>query len=160
MGWPGLLFGVLRHPIFLLLALVGLGWALISVNNEGYQGPPEKPVSNIVASVTLAVLDGDNGAVKVLTAFDSSEVRTYGPGEGSFLRGVIRTLVRERAARNIESAPTFDLELTDRGGLILVDQTTGYWIAIEAFGPTSYQEFRAIFDQANQRSTSTLADRR
>ena len=56
-----MLFGVLRHPIFLLLAAVGLGWALISVNNEGYQGPPEKPESNVVASVTLAVLDGDNG---------------------------------------------------------------------------------------------------
>ena len=64
MGWSGMLFGVLRHPIFLLLAAVGLGWALISVNNEGYQGPPEKPESNVVASVTLAVLDGDNGSVR------------------------------------------------------------------------------------------------
>ena len=82
MGWSGMLFGVLRHPIFLLLAAVGLGWALISVNNEGYQGPPEKPESNVVASVTLAVLDGDNGSVKVLTASDSVEVRAYGPGEG------------------------------------------------------------------------------
>ena len=159
MGWPGLLFGVLRHPIFLLLAAVGLGWALISVNNEGYQGPPERPESNIVASVTLAVLDGENGAVRVLTANSSTEVRVYGPGEGSFLRGVIRTLVRERTARNIQSAPTFDLELTDRGGLILVDQTTGYWIAIEAFGPTSYQEFRAIFDHAQRNSVSGLANR-
>ena len=75
-----------------------LGWALISVNNEGYQGPPERPESNIVASVTLAVLDGENGVVRVLTADSSTEVRVYGPGEGSFLRGVIRTLVRERAA--------------------------------------------------------------
>lgn len=150
---------MLRHPIFLLLAAVGLGWALISVNNEGYQGPPEKPESNIVATVTLAVLDGENGEVKVLAADNSAEVRVYGPGEGSFLRGVIRTLVRERASRDIDSKPTFDLELTDRGGLILVDQTTGYWIAIEAFGPTSYKEFRAIFDRAHRNSTSTLADR-
>ena len=159
MGWSGMLFGVLRHPIFLLLAAVGLGWALISVNNEGYQGPPEKPESNVVASVTLAVLDGDNGSVKVLTANNSVEVRAYGPGEGSFLRGVIRTLVRERTARNIESAPPFDLELTDRGGLFLIDQTTGYWIAIEAFGPTSYKEFRAIFDRAHRESAPILADR-
>lgn len=159
MGWPGVLFGVLRHPIFLLLAAVGLCWALISVNNEGYQGPPEKPESNIVATVTLAVLDGDNGAVKVLNAQNSSEVRVYGPGEGSFLRGVIRTLVRERASRNIQSDPTFDLELTERGGLILVDQTTGYWIAIEAFGPTSYNEFRAIFDRAHGGVAASLADR-
>ena len=158
MGWPGLLFGVLRHPIFLLLAALGLGWALIAVNNEGYQGPPEKPESNIVASVTLAVLDADNGVVKVLSAENYSELRVYGPGEGSFLRGVIRTLVRERASRNIESAPTFDLELTDRGGLILSDQTTGYWIAIEAFGPASYREFRAIFDRARNDSSSALAN--
>ena len=84
MGWPRLLFGVLRHPIFLLLAALGLGWALIAVNNEGYQGPPERPESTVVASVTLAVLDGENGAVRVLTAESSTEVRVYGPGEGSF----------------------------------------------------------------------------
>ena len=61
MGWPGLLFGVLRHPIFLLLALLALAWSLIAVNDQGYQGPPQKPDVQIVASVTLKVVDGDAG---------------------------------------------------------------------------------------------------
>ena len=52
MGWPGLLFGVLRHPVFLLLALLGLAWSLIAVNDQGYQGPPQKPDVEILARVT------------------------------------------------------------------------------------------------------------
>ena len=67
MGWPGLLFGVLRHPIFLLLALVALAWSLISVNNQGHQGPPTKPDVQILASVTLKVVDGESGEVNIFS---------------------------------------------------------------------------------------------
>ena len=36
--------------------------------------------------------------------------------------------------------------MTSDGGLMLVDKDTGYWIALEAFGPDNYREFRAMFD--------------
>ena len=158
MGWPGLLFGVLRHPIFLLLALVALAWSLIAVNGQGYQGPPKKPDVEIVASVTLKVMDGESGAVMILPSGGSDPIAHYGAGEGSFLRGVMRTLVRERSARSIVDKPEFVLELTSNGGLILVDELTGYWIAIEAFGPDNYREFRSIFDKARE-SSLVVADR-
>ena len=157
MGLPGLLFGVLRHPIFLLLALVALAWSLISVNNQGHQGPPTKPDVQILASVTLKVVDGESGEVKILTSGSSDPIALYGVGEGSFFRGVMRTLVRERSARSIIDKPEFVLELTSNGGLMLVDELTGYWIAIEAFGPDNYREFRSIFDKARE-SSLVLAD--
>ena len=31
---------------------------------------------------------------------------------------------------------------------MLVDEDTGYWIALEAFGPDNYREFRDMFDTA------------
>ena len=71
---------------------------------------------------------------------------------------VMRTLVRERSARSIIDKPEFVLELTSQGGLILVDELTGYWIAIEAFGPDNYREFRSIFDKARE-SSLVMADR-
>ena len=159
MGWPGLLFGVLRHPIFLLLALLALAWSLIAVNDQGYQGPPQKPDVQIVASVTLQVVDGDAGGVMILPSGGvDNPIVHYGAGEGSFFRGVMRTLVRERSARSIIDKPEFVLELTSQGGLILVDELTGYWIAIEAFGPDNYREFRSIFDKARE-SSLVVADR-
>ncbi len=159
MGWPGLLFGVLRHPIFLLLALLALAWSLIVVNDQGYQGPPQKPDVQIVASVTLQVVDGNAGGVMILPSGDADNpIVHYGAGEGSFFRGVMRTLVRERSARSIIDKPEFVLELTSQGGLILVDELTGYWIAIEAFGPDNYREFRSIFDKARE-SSLVVADR-
>jgi hypothetical protein len=69
----------------------------------------------------------------------------------------MRTLVRERSARSIIDKPEFVLELTANGGLMLVDELTGYWIAIEAFGPDNYREFRSIFDKARE-SSLVLAD--
>jgi putative photosynthetic complex assembly protein len=157
-GWPGLLFGVLRHPIFLLLALLALAWSLIAVNDQGYQGPPKKPDVQIVASVTLKVVDGDAGGVMILPSSGADPIVHYGAGEGSFFRGVMRTLVRERSARSIIDKPEFVLELTSQGGLMLVDELTGYWIAIEAFGPDNYREFRSIFDKARE-SSLVVADR-
>jgi putative photosynthetic complex assembly protein len=147
-GWPGLLFGVLRHPVVLLFAAVGLAWALISVNSQGHQGPPQKPDVPIVARASLTVLDGEGGAVVIQHLESMEPLATYAAGEGSFVRGVMRTLVRERVSRSIESEPIFVLELTAAGGLILLDELTGYWIAIEAFGPDNYREFRALFDLA------------
>jgi putative photosynthetic complex assembly protein len=158
-GWPGLLFGVLRHPIFLLLALLALAWSLIAVNDQGYQGPPQKPDVQIVASVTLQVVDSDSGGVMILPSGGADNpIVHYGAGEGSFFRGVMRTLVRERSARSIIDKPEFVLELTSQGGLILVDELTGYWIAIEAFGPDNYREFRSIFDKARE-SSLAVTDR-
>nr|AAM48610.1 conserved hypothetical protein [uncultured marine proteobacterium] len=148
MGWPGLLFGVLRHPVVLLFAAVGLAWALISVNSQGHQGPPQKPDVPIVARASLTVIDGEGGAVVIQHLESMEALATYAAGEGSFVRGVMRTLVRERVSRSIESEPIFVLELTAAGGLILLDELTGYWIAIEAFGPDNYREFRALFDLA------------
>ena len=148
MGWPGLLFGVLRHPVVLLFAAVGLAWALISVNSQGHQGPPQKPDVPIVARASLTVIAGEGGAVVIQHLESMEPLATYAAGEGSFVRGVMRTLVRERVSRSIESEPIFVLELTAAGGLILLDELTGYWIAIEAFGPDNYREFRALFDLA------------
>ena len=148
MGWPGLLFGVLRHPVVLLFAAVGLAWALISVNSQGHQGPPQKPDVPIVARASLTVIDGEGGAVVIQHLESMEPLATYAAGEGSFVRGVMRTLVRERVSRSIKSEPIFVLELTAAGGLILLDELTGYWIAIEAFGPDNYREFRALFDLA------------
>jgi putative photosynthetic complex assembly protein len=143
-----LLFGVLRHPVVLLFAAVGLAWALISVNSQGHQGPPQKPDVPIVARASLTVIDGEGGAVVIQHLESMEPLATYAAGEGSFVRGVMRTLVRERVSRSIESEPIFVLELTAAGGLILLDELTGYWIAIEAFGPDNYREFRALFDLA------------
>ena len=113
----------------------------------------------IVASVTLKVVDGDAGGVMILPSGGADNpIVHYGAGEGSFFRGVMRTLVRERSARSISDKPEFILELTSQGGLILVDELTGYWIAIEAFGPDNYREFRSIFDKARE-SSLVVADR-
>jgi len=156
MGWPGLIAGVLRHPIFLALAAMALAWALVAINTDIDPGPPEKPEVTIVGSVSLDFSDADSGGVVVTDAKSGSEIRRYEMGEGSFVRGVLRTLVRERASRDISGQPSFQLEMTSDGGLMLVDDDTGYWIALEAFGPDNYREFRAMFDSARALSSQSL----
>jgi putative photosynthetic complex assembly protein len=148
MGWPALIAGVLRHPIFLALAGMALVGALVAVNTDVSPGPPKKPTVDIVASVSLDFADADSGGVVVTDAASGVELRRYGMGEGTFVRGVLRTLVRERVSREIGSQQSFQLELTADGGLMLVDKVTGHWIALEAFGPDNFGEFRDMFDAA------------
>ena len=67
-----------------------------------------------------------------------------------FLRGILRSLVRERRVRDIDSAGVFELALLENGSLVISDPATGYWMALEAFGTDN----RRVFAELLQRATA------
>ena len=98
-------------------------------------------------------------AQRVSTAFADDLFRTprtksllaaYESGEASFLRGILRSLVRERRVRDIESGGAFHLALLENGSLVISDPATGYWMALEAFGTDN----RRVFAELLQRATT------
>jgi putative photosynthetic complex assembly protein len=100
-------------------------------------------------------VDGPAGRIDVLEAQTESKLAQYGSGEGSFLRGILRSLVRERRIRDVEANGVFELNLLDNGSLVISDPETGYWMALEAFGVDNRQVFVTLLERAQKFEIAT-----
>ena len=101
-----------------------------------------------VSSADLLFIDGPRGRIDVLDAQTQATLAVYESGEGSFLRGIVRSLVRERRVRDLDPGGAFNLALLDNGSLVISDPDTGYWMALEAFGVDNRRLFAEILEQA------------
>ena len=92
---------------------------------------------------TLRFEDRPNGDVAVMDGQSTLEITRY-VGEQGFVRGILRTLSRERMRRGIGSGPTFELIGHTDGRLTLLDPATGQRINLESFGPTNMSSFAKL----------------
>ena len=107
----------------------------------------DPPVGALVQDRTLLFSDGADGEVVISDAASSVIVRTLTAGEGSFIRGVVRSLVRTRHQQGLFAQTGFHLNLYEDGRLQLIDPLTGQVIDLVAFGPTNMAEFAGLLDQ-------------
>ena len=132
--WPMLGIGVV---LLLVLATV------LVARLTGYNAAPESaPIA--VESRALGFRDLPQGRIEIYH-WDSGEVlQTLETGEGSFVRGVVRSLVRQRRGIADPSASPFILERYANGQLALRDPATGEQINLVAFGPTNQAAFASL----------------
>lgn len=104
------------------------------------------PVPSVapVATRQLNFIDVPNGGVSVEDVVTHQQVGGFARGEGSFVRGVIRSLVRQRQLRGVSSQAPFLLSQFPDGRLILEDPISGGRIELQAFGATNADVFRAF----------------
>ncbi len=99
-------------------------------------------------STRMRFEDRPDGAVVVIDAASGMESARFESGEGGFLRGVLRSLARERAASGIGAEPPFELTQFEDGHLSLRDVATDRRIEIDAFGPDNAETFRRLLEDA------------
>ena len=133
--------------VWVVLAMALL-WAWGVSREDTTYAPPQQQASPSVSSAQLLFIDGPKGQIDVLEAQTQSPLATYASGEGSFLRGILRSLVRERKVRDIAAGGAFDLSLLENGSLVISDPETGYWMALEAFGTDNRRVFAEILQRA------------
>ena len=92
---------------------------------------------------TLRFEDRPNGDVAVMDANTQTEITRF-QGEQGFVRGVLRTLSRERMRRGIGSGPAFELIAHSDGRLTLIDPATEHRIDLESFGPSNMANFAKL----------------
>jgi len=107
----------------------------------------DPPIGALVQDRTLLFSDGADGEVVISDAASSVIVRTLTAGEGSFIRGVVRSLVRTRHQQGLFAQTGSHLNLYEDGRLQLIDPLTGQVIDLVAFGPTNMAEFAGLLDQ-------------
>ena len=128
-GW---VFVGFLASVFLVVALL---------RGQGMEIPQDhSPVS---WQRTLRFEDRPNGDVAVMEGQSTLEITRY-VGEQGFVRGILRTLSRERMRRGIGSGPTFELIGHTDGRLTLLDPATGQRINLESFGPTNMASFAQL----------------
>lgn len=135
-------------PLAALLGAAALiGFSLLAVTTAritGVGASGRAAPSPAVEARDLRFEDRVDGAVLVYDGSGEDLVAVVEPGEGGFVRGVLRALARERRAHDAGQAAPFRLARRVDGRLTLEDMTTGRVIELVAFGPTNLDAFARL----------------
>ena len=111
--------------------------------------------SNIppVATKVLKFEDQQDGGVRVID-YTSNETIHVISGEAGFVRGVLRTVARERKMRGKGPEDPVILTAYKDGRIVLKDPITDTKIELESFGKTNVEAFNVLLFQEKKKSSS------
>lgn len=133
-----------RFMALIALGLLFLVAAVLLARSTDHIVVADPPVGGLTSSRTLIFTDGPQGQITISDEDSGEVIRQLGAGEGSFIRGVVRSLVRARHQQGLLSQAGFQLNLYADGRLQLLDPMTREVIDLVAFGPTNVAEFAAL----------------
>jgi putative photosynthetic complex assembly protein len=127
--------------------------AVLVARLTGFE-PAEPALGQVADSRTLGFRDSAGGFVDIFDWETEAPIARFGPGEGSFLRGVMRSLVRQRRGLDIAAGTPFELTRYRDDRLIIRDPVTGEQIDLVAFGPSNAAVFAALLEPAAPADTA------
>jgi putative photosynthetic complex assembly protein len=102
-----------------------------------------------VAVRTLVFTDREDGALVISEPGAPQAVEVLQPGSSEgFIRGVIRSMSRERRMRGVGPEAPYQLILWADGRLSLLDEATGRAVELDSFGADNRATFRALLPDA------------
>ena len=128
-----------------MLCLWGVG--ILFIQNEGAENSTQTREPSI-NSILITVRDLPNGAVGIFHTNTNTSLARYESGEGSFVRTIFRSLVRDRKVRQIDADPVFRLHRLSDGAVMVEDSSTGSKIQLDAFGDLNSDQFRSMLQAA------------
>ncbi len=121
-----------------IVTLIGVAFQKLYINPNSEQ---VAPVRVLVAERQLQFVDRDNGAVEVRVMPQNEVLDVIEAGDGGFLRGILRGLVRERRLEAASMSPGFLLQQFEGGAVVLTDMSTTREIDLRAFGSINAKDF-------------------
>lgn len=134
-----------RLPLIAAITLICGSLVVVGAQRIGLVGsPPAAEASQATATLSqdLRFFDQPDGAVRVVV--EGGADRVIPTASGGFVRGVLRSLVRERRARGIGSEQAFRVTEWSDGAVTIQDLATGRTLNLNAFGPTNRMDFVAL----------------
>lgn len=140
-------FTIGKAPLIGAGALIVACLAGVGAVQAGWISTPAPVVSTAVAAPAISrqvrFEDRADGAV-VVRAVDGGRDVIIPADSGGFLRGVARTLTRDRKMRSIGPEAPFLMAEGADGALSLTDTATGRTLKLDAFGPDNRRAFRDL----------------
>jgi len=127
-------------PRGLLIAVASMiGFTILVVGAARLTGfdPSQAPVTPEVAARDLRFVELEPGDIEVYDATTGILLETLPQGEDGFIRGLLRTLARERRMHGVDPDGPYRLSFRENGHFTLEDQTTDFFIELRAFGATN-----------------------
>ncbi|MCS6987808.1 MAG: photosynthetic complex assembly protein PuhC [Sphingomonadaceae bacterium] len=108
----------------------------------------------VVAARRLVFLDRPDGALVIAEPGAPGVVQVIAPGtHQGFVRGVIRSMARERRLRELGPELPYRLMLWGDGRLSLLDEATGRVVELDSFGRDNRAAFRALLPMPPEESS-------
>ena len=101
----------------------------------------------VVATRDIRFEDQIDGGIDVLDAATNTVIERVAPETNGFMRGAVRSLVRERKRSNINADKPFSIVALADARLVLRDNVTDHEIDLASFGSTNAQVFSKLLSQ-------------
>ncbi|AQR62916.1 hypothetical protein BZG35_15580 [Brevundimonas sp. LM2] len=133
-----------KGPLIAAILLVGSSLLAVGGSRLGLVGSPAARteaarVAQVTQSEDLYFHDLPDGAVRVVAVGEAD--RMIPTASGGFVRGVLRSLVRDRRAQGLGSDQPFRVAQWSDGAVTIQDLATGRVLNLNAFGPTNRMDF-------------------
>lgn len=126
-----------RGILIAIASLVGFTIFAVAVARLTGFDPSQAPVSPVVQVRDLRFEDAGDGDLAVYDHATGALVEMLPPEGDGFIRGVLRTLARERRMHSVDPNGPYRLSLRENGRYTLEDPTTDFLVDLRAFGPTN-----------------------
>lgn len=147
-----------RHPgdvpRLALIAIAGLmAFTLAGAATARWTGLGASRVSPgvVAGSVMITFADQPNGTALVRRAEDGRVLEVLPADGGGFLRGVMKSLLRQRRLAGLELSAPFELVRRVDGRHVIIDTLTRSRMELDGFGPTNSQAVAIVYDAAAKR---------
>ncbi|MBX9615638.1 MAG: hypothetical protein K2X25_08585 [Caulobacteraceae bacterium] len=147
-----------RLPLYAAISLVLASILMVGGQRIGVLGAPpaaEPRQATATLSQDLRFFDQPDGGVRVVVS--GGDERLIPTASGGFVRGVLRSLVRERRSMGLGPEQAFRVTEWSDGAVTIQDLATGRTLNLNAFGPTNRQDFLALIAPAGSPALSAGA---
>lgn len=137
-----------RGPLIGAALLVAASVGLVGLYRAGgldALAPASPPAARAEAAREVRFLDRADGAVVVRSAAGGDE-HVLAPGEGGFVRVVLRAFAHDRRSRGLGADAPFRLARWSDERLTLTDTATGRTVTLNGFGADNRRSFAALLE--------------
>lgn len=133
-----------RGVLIAVATLLGFVILMISVARLTGMKMDQAPVTPEIQSREIQFLDTADGSLAVHDFNTGALITTLPSGEGGFIRGVLRSMGRQRKGYEAKLSEPFHLARRESGALTLKDPVTGIQLELRAFGETNEAVFMQL----------------
>ena len=101
----------------------------------------------VVATRDIRFEDQLDGGIEVFDATTNTVIERVAPETNGFMRGAVRSLVRERKRSNINADRPFSIVALADARLVLRDNVTDHEIDLASFGSTNAEVFAKLLSK-------------
>lgn len=137
-----------KGVLIAVAALLGFTIVMIAFARlTGYM-MPQSPILAEVESRDIRFVEQPDGSMAVRDVATDALIQTLPPGGEGFVRGLLRSMERQRKGYNVDISEPFHLARREDGMLTLEDPITGILLDLRAYGVTNEAAFAVFMPSA------------